>query len=47
MKTPTPDEVKVKIESFIDAALRKEIPWNTLESFLDNLTPSKDLPCAS
>ena len=40
MKTPTPDEVKVKIESFIDAALRKEIPWNTLESFLDNLTPN-------
>ena len=47
MKTPTADEVKVKIESFVDAALRKEIPWNTLESFLDNLTPSKDLPCAS
>ena len=40
MKTPTPNEVKVKIESFIDAALRKEIPWNTLESFLDNLTPN-------
>ena len=30
----------MKIESFVDAALRKEIPWNTLESFLDNLTPN-------
>ena len=34
------EEIKVKIGCFIDAALKEEIPWSTLEKFLYKMTSS-------
>ena len=36
----TTEEIKVKIGCFIDAALKEEIPWSTLEKFLNKMTQS-------
>ena len=38
--TSSVDEIKVKIGCFIDSALKKEIPWNVVENFLDEVTSS-------
>ena len=40
MKTSSLEDFKVKVSCFIDAALKKEISWITLEEFLHRLTPN-------
>ena len=40
MKSSLSQDIKVKIVSFLDAALKKQIPWIVLENFMDELTPS-------
>ena len=40
MTTSSTEEIKVKIGCFIDAALKEEIPWSTLDKFLYKMTPS-------
>ena len=32
----------MKIECFIDSALKKEMPWDILDSIIDNMTPTLD-----
>ena len=33
---------KMKIECFIDSALKKEMSWDILASVIDNMTPTLD-----
>ena len=40
MKSSLSQDIKVKIVSFLDATLNKQIPWIVLENFMDELTPS-------
>ena len=40
MKTTSPGDIKMTIAYFVDAALKKQIPWSVLENFLDKMTPS-------
>ena len=40
MKPYSSDGIKVKIECFIDAALKKEMSWAILASVIDNMTPT-------
>ena len=42
MKPSSSEDIKGKIEYFLDAALKKQIPWMVLENFLDKMTPSLD-----
>ena len=43
MKTSLSPDIKVKIVSFLDAALKKQIPWIVLENFIDELTPNLEM----
>ena len=35
--------MKSKILSFLDAALKKQIPWIVLETFIDEMIPSLEM----
>ena len=40
MKTYSSENIEMKIECFIDSALKKEITWDILASVIDNMTPT-------
>ena len=42
MKTYPSANIKLKIECFIDSALKKEMSWDILASIIDNMTPTLD-----
>ena len=35
-----PNDINLKIDSIIDMALRKKIPWTTLDTMLNEMTPT-------
>ena len=42
MKAYSTENIKVKIERFIDSALKKEMSWDNLASVIDKMTPNLD-----
>ena len=43
MKTNSSENInKMKIECFIDSALKKQMSWDILASVIDNMTPTLD-----
>ena len=43
MKISSAEDIKWKIVYFVDAALKKQIPWIVFENFLDKMTPSLEM----
>ena len=42
MKTNSSKNLKMKIECFIDSALKKQMSWDILASVSDSMTPTLD-----
>ena len=42
MKTYSSENFKLKIECFIDSALKNEMSWDILAAIVDSMTPTLD-----
>ena len=42
MKTFPSENIKMKIQCFIESASKKEMSWDILDSIIDNMTPTLD-----